>query len=200
LSEINILFKSIIGPLYNDSKYTLSFISSVNEKLDLKIDFAQEFYKRYFSQIITNENIKLEIKVPYNEKNDDSNIEIKGNLKFISKNYSELTIPYIFNFTVFPLQILFYSQEYLISFKDGEYYLCADRIILNSVLHFSTYYNNFKEKVFRKINFISLDGNEAPIPEKTENQQNIELKIKGDHYKLKPVLLKCIVNFAFSKN
>lgn len=198
LNEINIFFKSIIGPLYNDSKYTLTFMSSVNEKLDLKLDFTHDFYKRYFSYQIDNEKIKIFVKVPINEENDENNIEIKGDIKFISKSYSELTIPFNLSFRIFPLQILFGCEEYLISFNNGTYCLCVDRIISNSVLHFSSFYNNFKEKVIQSINLISLDENKAPIPElNSENPENIELKINGD--KKKVVRLKCIVNFAFSK-
>ena len=77
-----------------NSFYTISFISSVNEKLDLKIEFTQDFYKRYFSQMITNESIEINIKVPENKEKEEKDIEIKGNLKFIYKNYSELSLPF----------------------------------------------------------------------------------------------------------
>ena len=94
LNKVNSKFKPIIGSLYMNSFYTISFISSVNEKLDLKIEYTQDFYKRYFSQMITNESIEINIKVPENKEKEEKDIEIKGNLKFIYKNYSELSLPF----------------------------------------------------------------------------------------------------------
>ena len=44
------------------------------------------------------------------------------------------------------------------------FYLCLDRIISNTIIHFSAKYYNSREKVIQKINLISLEGNKAPIP------------------------------------
>ena len=198
LNKVNSKFKPIIGSLYMNSFYTISFISSVNEKLDLKIEYTQDFYKRYFSQMITNESIEINIKVPENKEKEEKDIEIKGNLKFIYKNYSELTLPFCLFFKILPLQILFGCEEYLIAFKNGNYYLCVDKIISNTSLHFSAKYYNSKENVIQKINLISLEENKAPFPQlNNDNSEKIELKIVGDE---KPVRLQCVANFAFSKN
>lgn len=198
LNKINIYFKPIIGPLYTVSNYTLSFISSMNEKLDLKIEYTQDFYQRYFYKEISNELIEIKIKVPELEENEEKDTEIKGNFRVISKNYSEINILYTLSFKILPIQILFSCNEYLIAFKNGSYYLCVDRIISNTSLHFSVKYYNSTEKVIQKISLISLEENKAPIPSlKNDNPENIELKIIGSK---KPIRLQCLTNFAFSKN
>ena len=197
LNEINTNFKPIIGALYNDSNYSISLITSVNEKLNLQIEFAQNFYKRYFSNKITNESIEIKIKIPENNDKEEKDISIKGNIKVISKNYSELNIPYNLSIQILPLQILFYCDEYLIAFKNENYYLCAEKIIANTTLHFCAKYYNSKENVIQKINLISLEDNKAQIPQlNNDNSEKIELKILGSN---KPIRLQCLVNFAFSK-
>ena len=197
LNEINTTFKHIIGSLYTDSFYVISFISSVNEKLNLKLDFEHDFYKRYFSENINNESIEIKIKVPEIVEKEEKNFEIKGNIKFISSNYSELNLPYSLSFRILPLQILFYCEEYLIAFKNGNYYLCVDKIIANKVLHFCAKYYNSREDVIQKINLVSLEENRAPYPElNNNNSEDIELKINGTD---KPIRLQCTINFAFSK-
>ena len=197
LNEINTKFKPIIGSLYSDSYFIISFVSSVNEELKLKIEYIQDFYERYFSQNITKESILIKIKIPENKEKEEKDVEIKGNLKFISNNYSELNLPYSLSFKILPLQILFSCKDYLIAFQDGNYYLCLDKIISNSSLHFSAKYFNLKGNVVQKVNLISLEENKAPFPLlKNDNSENIELKIIGTE---KPVRFQCIVNFAFSK-
>ena len=200
VNEINISFKPIIGQLYIDSNYSILLISSLDDKnLELKIDFEKDFYQRYFSKKINNDSVEIIIKVPETDGYEEKNIEIKGNFKFISEKYSELLIPFTLSFQILPLQILFHCKEYLIAFKDGKYFLCVDKIISNTFLHFSCKYFNIKERVIQNMNIISLEGNEVPdIPEIINNDpENIEVKIIGTD---KPTKLKCIVNFAFSKN
>ena len=96
LNEINIYFKPIIGPLYTDSNYTLSFVSSMNEKLDLKIGYTQDFYQKYFYKEISNELIEIKINVSELEENEEKDTEIQAILELFLKNIQNLIFLILF--------------------------------------------------------------------------------------------------------
>lgn len=194
----------IIPSLYSKS-IKINFISFVDHPLSLYID-TEEKYKDLFSSKDTfqkGEMVQISFSLQSLLPQKVEEFTIHSVLHFSSPHLNELDLPCEFLVKVAPLSILISCTQHPLSYKDGIFYLCTDKIISLSKISFSiqNYYLLDNSNLVYQIS--SLDDNTVPdlnhhfnIKEKTLQLEIPSIdKVKRLHGEVK---LKFSDNFSTS--